>query len=214
MESHVPKTRRELNREVRVGQILRAARELMEEAGADAVTLRKLAKKSGLTTNTIYAHFGNSRDNLINAIVMDAMADVGYMPDREVNLDEPGNTPWEMAVDQFLENPEFYRAVTLFRTQEVPLADAEPPMKKLSRKARDLLEEAVRDRLLSSDCDVAYLGRHFINAFRGYAHRWARREISGEEFRKALLYTIYTALFFNATPRGRSKFKKFLDQVG
>lgn len=211
--SAVAKTKRELNREIKIAKILDAARELMEEAGEDAVTLRKLARKTGLSTNTIYAHFGHSRENVVRAIVTSAMQDVGDFDDRELSLDEPGNTPWELAIDQFLGNPEFYRAVTLLKTREEPLYGVEEQLSRLDLQARALLQEAAQNNLLKSDTDLDALENYFVHSFRGCAHRWARNEISDQRFRESLLYAIYTSLCFHATAKGRKVYRAFMRET-
>ncbi len=213
MNSPTGKTKRELNRETKIAKILDAARELMEEAGEDAVTLRKLARKTGLSPNTIYAHFDHSRENVVKAIVISAMQDVGDFDERVLSLDEPGNTPWELAVNQFLQHPEFYRAVTLLKTREDPLYAADEQLSRLDLKARALLQEGVRNKLLSPDTDLDALERYFVHTFRGCAHRWARNEITDDGFRESLLYAIYTSLFFHATAKGKKVFHDFLNST-
>lgn len=206
-------SKREANRQEKIAIILEAARELMEESGEAAVSLRKLALKTGLAANTIYAHFGGTRDELVNAIVMHAYADIGLAEDREVSLFKMGETPWELALNQFLEHPAFYRAVTLLRTQQEPLVQAEENLGRLNDKARALLKKAVVDGELSSKCDLKFLEKYFIHLFRGCAHRWAKFEISDEEFRHYLLYGIYTALLHHSTDKGARKTNRFLKKI-
>lgn len=210
MNAPTVKTKRELNREIKIARILDAARELMEEAGEDAVTLRKLARKTGLSTNTIYAHFGHSRENVVKAIVISAMQDVGDFDERVLSLGEPGNTPWELAVKHFLKHPEFYRAVTLLKTREDPLYAADEQLSRLDLKARTLLLQGVQNKVLKPETDLDALESYFIHTFRGCAHRWARNEITDDEFRQSLLYAIYTSLHFHATDKGQKVFRVFL----
>lgn len=206
-------SKREANRQEKIATILEAARDLMEESGEAAVSLRKLALKTGLSANTIYAHFGGSRDELVNAIVMHAYADIGPAEDREVSLYKPGETPWELAVNQFLAHPAFYRAVTLLRTQQEPLIQAEENLGRLNNKARALLSKAVAEGDLNTNSDLKFLEKYFIHLFRGCAHRWAKHEISNDEFRHYLLYGIYTALLRHSTDKGARKANRFLKKI-
>lgn len=208
--SETAKSKRELNREKKIEQVLDAARELIEEDGADALTLRRLASKTGLATNTIYAQFGSSREDIVRAVIMRAFEDIGDTDDRNLDLYTPGNTPWDLAIDQFAENPEFYRAVTLLRTPEEPLYEAEARLGKLNLTGRRLIKAAVEDGFLEEGADLEFLETYFIHSFRGCANRWARREINLDEFRHYHLYAIYTALYFSATRKGRRKFEVFL----
>ena len=204
------KSKRALNRQKTVARILKAARELMEEAGEDAVTLRKLARKTGLSANTIYRNFGGSRDDIVNAIIMDAFYDVGPAEESDLGIDRLGMAPWDHAIDQFLNNASFYKAVTLFRTSEQPMTEAQKHLHRLRDRTFEVLEAAKTDGLLTPDADPAFLVHHFIQVMLGMADRWAKGEIEDETFRKQILYSIYTALIVHSRPAGRKRFGEFL----
>lgn len=207
------KTKREINRQKTVSRVLEAARELMEEAGEDAVTLRKLARKTGMSANTIYRHFGGSRDDIIAAIIQHAFQDVTPAEESELTLDAPGQAPWDHAINQFLDNPAFYKAVTLFRTAEQPLNDAQQHLLHLKKKTYEMLESAKADRLIAADADVAFLVDHFTYVMLGIADRWAKGEIDDDKFRRQILYSIYTGLIVNSRPAGRRRFAEFLEKT-
>jgi AcrR family transcriptional regulator len=58
-------------------EILRAATELLDEAGTEqAVTLRAVARRAGITAPAIYGHFAN-REAILLAVVQDAFAELG-----------------------------------------------------------------------------------------------------------------------------------------
>jgi AcrR family transcriptional regulator len=54
-------------------RIFRAARRLFDERGIDAVSLRNVAKKVGITPMAIYRHF-EDKEALIDALVLDGLA--------------------------------------------------------------------------------------------------------------------------------------------
>lgn len=53
-------------------RILKAARKLFDDKGIDAVSLRTVAKRVGITPMAIYRHYKN-KDDLIDALVLDAL---------------------------------------------------------------------------------------------------------------------------------------------
>src|ERR1700722_17541618 len=55
-------------------RIFKAARRLFDEKGIEAVSLRVVAKKVGITPMAIYRHFEDKED-LIDALVLDGLAD-------------------------------------------------------------------------------------------------------------------------------------------
>src|ERR1700683_5309169 len=55
-------------------RIFRAARRLFDERGIEAVSLRSVAKKVGITPMAIYRHF-EDKEALIDALVLDALAE-------------------------------------------------------------------------------------------------------------------------------------------
>lgn len=67
------------------GQIVERALELVEEHGADALSMRKLAAELDVTTTTIYWHVG-SRDDLVLAVIQ-------RLADQQAKVRVSGATP-------------------------------------------------------------------------------------------------------------------------
>lgn len=202
--------RKDQRRQETVDRVLQAARELLATDGEEALTLRKLAAKTGLSPNTIYAHFGKQRSGIVGAVIADALTDIGDVDDRKLDLFEPGRTPWEVVVEQFLSHPDFYRAVTLLRSPERPFERERRNLIKLGRGAKRLLSEAVKDGVLEPGTDLEFLSEHLSLLFRGIADRWARHEIDADAFRSHVLYSVYSALYANATAAGRGRCERLL----
>jgi AcrR family transcriptional regulator len=202
--------RKDQRRQETVDRVLQAARELLATDGEEALTLRKLAAKTGLSPNTIYAHFGKQRAGIVGAVIADALMDIGDVDDQELDLFEPGRTPWEAAVEQFLSHPDLYRSVTLLRSPERPFKRERRNLIKLGRGALQLLSEAVNDGVLKRGTDPEFLGDHLSLLFRGIADRWARHEIDADAFRSHVLYAVYSALYVNATASGRKRCERLL----
>ncbi len=192
-----------LRRHETVDRVLKAARELLTTDGEQALSLRKLAARTGLSPNTIYAHFGKQRSEIVDALIADALTDIGDVDDRELDVFKAGSTPWEAAVDQYLSHPDFYRAITLLRTGDRPFKHAQRNLIKVGRKAQELLLAALNDGLLKPDTDLPFLFEHLSLLFTGIADRWARQEIDAAAFRRHVLYAVFSALHVNATEAGQ-----------
>lgn len=98
-------------------EILAAAKDLLGETGSeDAVSIRAVADRVGVSTPSIYLHFAD-KNALISAVCSDVFADL----DREMNAAAAGAVdPFEalrqrgMAYARFaVENPEHYRIVMM-----------------------------------------------------------------------------------------------------
>lgn len=71
-------------------EVVRCALELVEDHGADALSMRKLAAELGVTTTTIYWHVG-SRDELVIAVIQ-------RLSEQQAKVDVEGPTPRDRVV--------------------------------------------------------------------------------------------------------------------
>ena len=207
-----PLDRKDQRRQATVDRVLKAARELLVSDGEGALSLRKLSAKTGLSPNTIYAHFGKQRSGIVGAVITHALLDIGDVDDRELDLFKPGSTPWEAAVDQFLLHPDFYRAIMLLRSEDRPFARESRNLAKVGLRAQELLGQAVHDGILKQGTDLNFLSEHLSLLFKGMADRWARHEIDEAEFRAHLLYSVFSALYVNATEAGQRCCEPWLER--
>ncbi len=185
----------------------------MEEGGEEALTLRRLARETGMSANTIYRHFGGARDDIIDAIVMDAYAAVTFPDDSEISLDEPGKGPWDIAMDTYLDNGSFFKAVILCDLRGPRVSDAKQNLRHLYDQSLELLETAKLEGVLTRETDVNFLGHHFLRLFQSMAAHWARDEIDANTFRTQFRYAVYSALFVNASSASRDRFARVLSEI-
>lgn len=80
-----------------VERIIAAAVEILDEQGADALSMRTLAQRLGSGTATLYRHFA-SRSELVSAVVDHILGAV------DVNPDEIAALPWQQACTSFARN--------------------------------------------------------------------------------------------------------------
>lgn len=74
-KKHAVPVRRRLSPEERQGQIIAAAKSLFLEEGIDHVSMRKIARKVGITQAAIYQHFEN-KEAILFVIIEDFFADL------------------------------------------------------------------------------------------------------------------------------------------
>ena len=79
---------RELNVAARRQRILDAARRLIATGGIAALSMRKLAREAGLSVTTLYNLFG-VREEILQALVMDAIDQMDLVLERDAPLDDP-----------------------------------------------------------------------------------------------------------------------------
>jgi len=92
--------------------VVAAALDIVEEHGADALTMRRLAADLGVTTTTIYWHVGN-RDELVVALIQ-------RLSRRQAEVEVVGSTPRERiacAAANIWRNARAHRNVTSLATQ-------------------------------------------------------------------------------------------------
>jgi AcrR family transcriptional regulator len=100
-------------------RITNAARSLLDREGADAVTMRRLAKAVNVTPMALYRHFSDHGD------LLDAVADRGFeeLAARLANSRLPTDPErrlkkiWEVFVDFALEKPRLFELMFLERRQ-------------------------------------------------------------------------------------------------
>ena len=78
-------------------RIVAAALELVDEEGADALSMRSLAQRLGSGTATLYRHFGN-RAELVAEVVDRMFGEVTFEATTAAGL------PWEQACELFAQN--------------------------------------------------------------------------------------------------------------
>jgi len=80
-----------------LGRILAAAVELLDEQGADALSMRSLAQRLGSGTATLYRHFAN-RSELVAMVVDHILGEV------DVDARAVTELPWQQACISFAQN--------------------------------------------------------------------------------------------------------------
>lgn len=118
--------------------ILDAAAALLDEEGAEGLTIRRLALRSGCTPPVIYQHFGD-KNGLLDAVLDRAFERLVTRLDALPAAADPR----ERVRDQFLEMLHFgLENPTHFRLMSAPRPDSAPPVPS-AEAARQRLEDSL-----------------------------------------------------------------------
>ena len=119
--SDLPRT----SRSARAGEVVVAARRILEEEGRDALTMRRLADELGIRAPSLYKHV-TDKAAIESALIEEAFAELGAA--LHAAVDRPGRRPPVTALlaeyrRQALANPNLYRLTTSGRLDRA----AQPP---------------------------------------------------------------------------------------
>ena len=207
--------RREQNRIERQEKVLTAAQKLIAKGGVDALTMRGLAQKAGLAVNTVYALFGNSREDVLEALIEEGISELDRMLHEE-EIDDPlaaAPTLGTMVLDYILEREEVFRPVFLAEAHADHLGASGWGGAHALAQLREALGAAEAEGLLRDDVDLEVLIEHVFQSFRSWARLWAARRIEDREFRARVLYALHLALLAAATDETGPRLRESLRDV-
>lgn len=178
--------RRERERAERERLIIRAARELAEAEGWDAVTTRRLAEQVEYSQPVLYSHF-KGKDAIMTAVAVEGFTDLAA----ELRAAVPsGLRAIAVAYTSFAERrPAIYDAMF---SQSVDLPFASPAAPAALHAGFDALADALRPH--AGDDDLGLLTETFWAALHGLATltRHARLPRDAHDARLALLLDRFT----------------------
>lgn len=135
-------------------RILAAARELFLTGGAEAVTMRSVAERVGVTATALYRHF-DSKEALLQAVIRAGFEGFGSYLYRALE----GATPVERLrlsgeryLEFALEQPQMYRTIFMApRPTEAPCEPEKPGQAPTFRFLTDRVRECMLEGLLRQD---------------------------------------------------------------
>lgn len=188
-------------------QILEAARGLIEARGYDALTMRTLAVKSGVTVPTIYNLIGNKEQVLFEAVQDQTIAFVS-------NLERVGNdliSLVEATVRHLIRRPRYYRALLLVLAQSERI---ESTRRHVGRAIAEPIENAIND-LAEAGALANWVSREML-AQRIHAQldmaslEWAKGSLTAISFRAAALVDLATTMLGLTSGRERKTFERII----
>ena len=208
---------RQVNVEARRQRILAAARTLIAAGGTDALSMRKLAKQAGLSVTTLYNLFG-ARDEILQALVVDAIDQMQPILEREAPLDDPlerCRAVITVSIRHIVERQAIFRPVLIAAHQGLAYGGFEAG--KISQLAARMqavaIEAAVEQGLLRDLLDPTLLGRQIYHGFDLASAQWARGALDESGFRARALYGLYLALLGVATDAARPRIETELREL-
>jgi AcrR family transcriptional regulator len=145
----------------RAREIAAAARELLDEEGADALTMRRLADRLGIRAPSLYKHVAG-KEELEAAVISEGFAEAAAVFEEAVAGAEDPLAELARAYRAFaLERPHLYRLMT------------ERPLR------RDLLEAGVEERAALPLLEAAGGDESLARAVWAFAHGMTVLELNG-----------------------------------
>ncbi len=185
-------------------RILDAARSLVEQAGIEGLSMRRLAEQADVSVRTIYNLFGG-KDGLLEALVresFDAMdAAVGGL-----DAEDPIDRVWQamsLSVEmncRYVPRAVVAAVVTDARLQR-NLSSYWPGLE----LTLDAIGAATRSGLLRADLAAEALVEHAGAVFLHLLWRWSQGEIDEPELTAGVLHACDVCLLAVATPRVRAR---------
>jgi AcrR family transcriptional regulator len=193
------------NMDARRRRILAEAQHLLAGGGPDALTLRALADRAGVTVPTIYNLIG-AKEQIVAALIAEALdrmdATVAALPAAR------GIARAEAAVRANLDictaEPECYAA--LYRAlHDIQASGA--PLGPLFRRAGEIFCTSVREAQKDGDLHGRLLpvplGHHILHAQIETFRLWGAGALDVAATEARALYALYAALMADATKQGR-----------
>ena len=215
-----PPSRREANVAARRQRILESARVLLQEAGPEGLSMRKLARQAGLSVTTLYNLLG-SREKILQALIKDSVQ----------RLDEPAldadaardplrraSRAMEGILRYIIDNGDLLRPLIVadFRTgswSRLGKQDEGEHFRSSKDAIRTAITEALADGQLRNVVGQRFLEVQLHVGWELALDQWAFGVLDDEVFRLKSLCGFYVALLAFAEPHVRPGIEKELRRL-
>lgn len=136
--------------------ILKVSRTLLVKDGFGKMSMRKIAKRAGVSATSIYLHFQN-KDELLLALIQASIAELaGALEENLSDSDDSVTKLEKMAhafVDFALNNPQEYEIIYMVRPEEMPKFPKEKfqQIRKIYEMLADIIAEGNQSGSLTAD---------------------------------------------------------------
>jgi AcrR family transcriptional regulator len=189
---------RERNVEARRQRILEAARGLIAGGGIAALSMRRLANEAGLSVTTLYNLYG-VREEILQALVMDAIDRMDRVLELEAPLDDPiehCRAMVSVSVRHMVDNEAVFRPMAIAEL-EASLAGRGPRREAPRRAVRMhvlAIQAAMDQGTLKDQLDPVQLGHQVYHGFEYANIQWALGLIDAGRFEAQALYGLNLVL--------------------
>lgn len=197
--------RREEAKDERRARIVAATRDFMREVGVDAIAMRQVAERAGVSLSTVYNLFESKED------VLARVFNEAFDQYRTAVMERASTEPLQRFFDTVDIAAEFYGADAPFYRSSAWLVFADSSYKLSLQKPRfgffrELIGHAIETGLLARSTDAYLLGLIVVPMFSSPYQAWASGWIDIDEFRARAKLGICVVLKGFASPDRRAQF--------
>ena len=215
-----PMGRREANVAARRQRILESARELLQEAGPEGLSMRKLARQAGLSVTTLYNLLG-SREEILQALIQDSVQRLEAPAAETGAARNPllrASRAMEGILRYIVDNGDLLRPLIVadFRTGSWSQLNEQDEGEHF-RSSKDAIRAAISEALAAGQLR-SVVGLQFLEAqlhvgWELALDQWAYGVIDDEVFRLKSLCGFHVALLAFAEPHVRPGIEKELRRL-
>lgn len=208
---------REQNIQKRRQKILTAARQLVEEKGPEGVTMRRLAKRSGLCVTTLYNIFGN-KDDILVALLEEALSSVTPLLETD-SQSEPFSAIQAIMVGPVRYLTEHSRilrpilAVEYYNPERRAHPYALAIFAEIILKIAGFLEAAQKQGFFLPNISPRLLAAEIFYSLRMSLEDWGCREIDDEALAARVKTGVLLILLAAATDKSRDHLQARLEEI-
>jgi len=208
---------RQKNIEKRRQRILAAAREIIAESGPDALSMRELAKKSGLAVTTLYNLFGN-KESIQMALYAEAISSVEPFLATQDERDPLSAllAGAETPVEHLIEHKAAFQPIIqmeYFNHGERASPRSMSFYVNVLGIIRSFVEPAQADGAILAESSVDLIAAELFYAYRGAIEDWCCCEIDDDMFRRRVKCAFLFVLLAVATDSSRPVLQKELMKI-
>ena len=212
-----PESKREKNMAKRRDTILREARTLIASQGFEALKIRDLADRAGLTVPTIYNLIGGKSD-ILAAIIAELVDQLQVI--QAATASGPVEASFAQQIhdlaDHFATDEAFYRAAFIAGDRS-GLFEQSSPQGIYARFVHQPIEAcrmAAQEGLLRGAIAPELLGPQIYGCYRLARQDWANGYFDLDQFRAQALTGIFLCLAADATPAFRERLLAQISDLG
>lgn len=199
---------RSRNMAKRRDKILREARELIASHGFEALKIRDLAQRAGLTVPTIYNLIGG-KSEILAIIINELVAQLQLIQSqaRSGSVEESFAELINDLADHFATDEAFYRAAFIAgdRSGLFEQSSGHGIFAQFVGQPIEACVEAKAEGLLSGQVSPEILGRQIYGCYRLARQDWANGYFDLDEFRNQALTGVFLSLAADAEPAFRER---------
>nr|WP_070961085.1 TetR/AcrR family transcriptional regulator [Hyphomonas sp. Mor2] len=201
-------TTRSKNMAKRRETILREARKLIADEGFEALKIRDLAARAGLTVPTIYNLVGGKTE-ILTVIIDEMVVHLRTLQDEagSASVEESFAKLIENLADHFATDEAFFRAAFIAgdRSGLFEQSSGEGIFAHFVQQPIEACARAVEEGLLHGQVSPEVLGPQIYGCYRLARQDWANGYFDLEGFRRQALVGVFLCLASDATPAFRER---------